>query len=143
MQKKRKKGKNNLQNKKIVVPLHRNRETNLIKHLKIMEYMNQVILRGRVGCIRRQEFEKDAVTTFSLCVTTEVEGKAGKKKLETTWLNCEAWDSRVADVAYIEKGADIIVCGRLRSTKFTSADNVERTMIEVVVFAVVKPEKNK
>ena len=98
------------------------------------EFLNRVELRGRVGHDPKIFSVGDAqVARFSVATNEAFRGKNGELREETTWHNVAAWAGRnVMDFKDIRKGGFVNVVGRLRQNRFTGADGVERTVVEVV-----------
>ena len=57
----------------------------------------------------------------------------GNAVSETTWFNVTAWNSRdMPDFEKIVKGMPVQVTGRMRTTRYTSADGVEKMYYEIL-----------
>ena len=79
------------------------------------EFLNRVELRGRVGHDPRITTVGDSqVARFSLATNEAFRGK------------------NVMDFNDVHKGTFVSLTGRLRSTRFTGSDGVERSVFEIV-----------
>jgi single-strand DNA-binding protein len=98
-----------------------------------MEDINRIELQGRVGNVRTNEYNGAKVANFSLATDVLYKTRDGSAISETTWHNIVAWESKdVPNVHSITKGMPIYVAGRLRTTKLTNIDGVEKTYYEVL-----------
>ena len=97
-----------------------------------MEDINRIELQGRVGSVRTNEYNGTKVANFSLATDILYKTREGAAS-ETTWHNVVAWESKdVPNVHGIAKGMPIYVAGRLRTTKLTNIEGVEKTYYEVL-----------
>lgn len=98
-----------------------------------MESINKVELQGNVGNIRIQEAGDRKVAHISLATNRVARNKDGESFVEASWHSIEAWEGpNVADFGKISKGCWIHVIGRLKYSKYTGNDNVERTSVDIV-----------
>ena len=98
-----------------------------------MEQLNRIELRGNVGNVRFSETGTGKMARFSLATNYLYKNKDGDGAVETTWHNIVAWSGKgMPDLRKIEKGLPLYVCGRLRSSRYTSNDGVEKQVYEVV-----------
>lgn len=98
-----------------------------------MESFNRIELRGNVGNVRLAEVGSGKVANFSLATNYLYTNKDGEAVVETTWLNIVAWDAKgMPDLNRIQKGVPVYVCGRIRQTKYTGTDGVEKQVYEVL-----------
>ncbi len=103
-----------------------------------MENLNRVELRGVVGNVRVQDVSGRKVYRFTLATSRAYKEKSGTAVIETTWHQVVAWASDLMpDLSKIEKGSKLYVCGRIRTQKYTNAEDVEKTVVEVVANRVV------
>ena len=101
-----------------------------------MEHINRIELQGIVGTVRTNEYNGARVANFSLVTEVLFKTREGASA-ETTWINIVAWESKDnPDVYKICKGMPVNVTGRLRSTKVTGPDGVEKTYYEVLASRV-------
>ena len=102
-----------------------------------MEHLNKIELRGRVGTIRTTEFNGSKVANFSVVTEHLYKTRDGNAVSETTWFNVAAWNSRdMPDFDSISKGTPIYVSGRMRTSRYTSAEGVERQYYEILAYKV-------
>lgn len=98
-----------------------------------MEQLNRIELKGNVGNVRLSNVGDSIVANFSLATNFMYKGREGDAVVETTWHNVVAWSGKgMPDLRKIEKGLPLYVCGRLRSSRYTSNDGVEKQVYEVV-----------
>jgi len=98
-----------------------------------MDHINRIELQGRVGFVRANEFNGNKVANFSLATDILYKTREGVAVSETTWHNIVAWENKdMPDVGSISKGMPVHVVGRLRTTRYTNADGVEKTFYEVM-----------
>lgn len=116
-------------------------KNNLINR-HFMEQLNRIELRGNVGNVRFSEAGTGKMARFSLATNYLYKNKDGDGSVETTWHNVVAWESRsIPDISIIEKGCPLYVCGRVRNSKYTAADGVEKQFFEVVASRICKVEE--
>lgn len=75
------------------------------------------------------------VANFSLATSRGWKDKtSGERKEETEWHRCVAYD-RLAEVIgeYLKKGSLALVTGRIKYSKYTDKDNIERYSTDIVV----------
>ena len=98
-----------------------------------MDHINRIELQGRVGFVRANEFNGSKVANFSLATDILYKTREGVAVSETTWHNIVARENKdMPDVGSISKGMPVHVVGRLRTTRYTNADGVEKTFYEVM-----------
>lgn len=102
-----------------------------------MDHLNRIELRGRVGTIRTNEVNGSKVANFSVVTEHLYKSRDGNAVSETTWFNVAAWNSRdMPDLDSIVKGMPIYVSGRMRTSRYTSADGVEKQYYEILASKV-------
>lgn len=94
-------------------------------------HVNRIEIVGRVGQVRVNEYG-DSKTVANFSVITEVVMKRhGSIISESTWHNVTAWEGpAVASFDKLQKGSLVKVVGRLRNSKYTGADGIERIYTE-------------
>ena len=108
-----------------------------------MEHINRIELQGIVGTVRNNEYNGAKVANFSLVTEVLFKTREGASA-ETTWINIVAWEGKDNPEVYkISKGMPVNVVGRLRSTRATGADGVEKTYYEVLASRVRILESNE
>lgn len=97
-----------------------------------MEHINRIELQGHVGTVRHNEYNGKKVVNFSLATEFLFKSRDGQILSELTWHNIVAWEGKdIEDPSLIAIGTPVYVCGRLKATKYTSADGVEKIIHEV------------
>ncbi len=97
-----------------------------------MEHINRIELQGVVGTVRNNEYNGTKVSNFSLVTEVLYKTREGAAS-EATWHNVVVWEGKDnPDVHKVSKGLHVNVIGRLRSSKVTGLDGVERTYYEVL-----------
>ena len=98
-----------------------------------MDHINRIELQGRVGTVRTNIVGDTRVANFSLVTEHLYKTRDGNAVSETTWFNVTAWNSRdMPDFEKIVKGMPVQVTGRMRTTRYTSADGVEKMYYEIL-----------
>ena len=92
--------------------------------------VNRIFVGGRVGKtpeIRKTQSGK-SVANFSIAVTEKYNGKE-----DVTWLNVTAWD-KSAEFAekWIQKGARVLVVGKIQIRQYDDRDGNKRTSTDVI-----------
>ena len=109
----------------------------------LMEHINKVELKGRVGTVRSNVVNGSRVANFSLITEFFYKTKEGTPVSEATWFNVAAWEGKeVQMLDQIEKGVVVHVSGRLRSSKFEGQDGSEKQFYELLAtrLRVIKNE---
>lgn len=101
-----------------------------------MEQINRIEILGNVGNVYLSSFE-DGGRSARVSVATNLvhNTKDNGAVVETTWHNVLVRPNRfikAEDLDLIKKGAPIRVLGRMKNTRFTGADGVERTGSDIV-----------
>lgn len=74
------------------------------------------------------------VANFSLAVTRSWKGQDGQSQEQTSFINCVAWGKPGEIIAqYVQKGAPLLVSGRLDQRSYEDKDGNKRQAVEVVV----------
>jgi single-strand DNA-binding protein len=98
-----------------------------------IEHINKIELQGRVGTVRANEHNGSKVVNFTMVTDYLYKTRDGAAVNEGTWHNIVAWEgSQITDLDKIVKGAPVNVTGRLRVSRYTSADGVEKQYYEVM-----------
>ena len=97
---------------------------------------NKVILMGNLT--RDVEVRTTAggqnVANFSLAVTRSWRDQAGTQQEQTSFINCVAWGKTGDIIAqYVQKGAPLLVSGRLVQRSYDDKEGNKRSATEVVV----------
>lgn len=98
--------------------------------------INKVILVGRVGADPqfRALDNGNAVARISLATSERYTDKSGAKKELPEWHNVVVWN-RQAEIAdkYVRKGSQLYIEGKIRTRKWTNAQNIECYTTEIWV----------
>ena len=98
-----------------------------------MEYLNRIELKGRIGTIRINDVNEAKVAHFSVITEHLYKTREGNVVSEDTWFNVTAWNSReMPDFDKLSKGMPIYVSGRMRTSRYTSADGTEKLYYEIL-----------
>ena len=99
---------------------------------------NKIIIIGHVGQEPRiNTANGKTVANYSVATTH----KAGNTE-KTTWFSCVSWDKQAEFIQkYVSKGSMLYVEGRLRISKYTDSQGVEKVFPEVMVNNVQKLDK--
>ncbi|MGB4761797.1 MAG: single-stranded DNA-binding protein [Candidatus Saccharimonas sp.] len=97
---------------------------------------NKVILMGNLtrDVETRTTPSGQTVSNFSLAVTRSWKGQDGQMQDQTSFINCVAW-GKVGEIIaqYVQKGAPLLVSGRLDQRSYEDKDGNKRQAVEVVV----------
>ena len=97
---------------------------------------NKVILMGNLtrDVETRTTPSGQTVSNFSLAVTRSWKGQDGQTQDQTRFINCVAW-GKVGEIIaqYVQKGAPLLVSGRLDQRSYEDKDGNKRQAVEVVV----------
>ena len=98
-----------------------------------IEHINKIELQGYVGTVRTNEFNGSKVANFTMVTEFMYKSREGNIVSESTWHNIVAWESsQISDLDKIVKGMPVNVTGRLRVSRYTSADGIEKQYHEVM-----------
>lgn len=98
-----------------------------------MEHINRIELKGRVGTVRSNTFNDNRVVNFTMVTDLLYKNRNGEPVSESTWFNVVAWEGKeIHDMDKVEKGVAVHVSGRIRTTKYTNSEGVEKQFYEVM-----------
>lgn len=95
--------------------------------------LNRVELRGVVGNARTMKVSESELTRFSVATDYFFKNKDGEAVVETTWHSVMAWDKGLSE---LKRGDKVEVVGRIRNTRYTDSEGMERTSTEVIASEV-------
>ncbi len=103
-----------------------------------MNSINRIELRGRVGSVRTADIISGTVATFGLVTDHFFKTKEGNAVCETTWFHVSACQNSCPgiDLKTLKKGDPVHVTGRMRCSKYTTAEGADRQLYEVVADSV-------
>jgi len=100
-----------------------------------MEQLNRIEIRGVVGNFRLSIINERQVARFSVVTNYAYKDKEGSPVIESTWHNVAAFEGRyIRDLDKLTKGARVHVFGRLRENRYTAADGVDRSFMEIQAY---------
>ena len=103
-----------------------------------MVQLNKVELRGVVGSVRLQKIGNTQVANFTVATSLAYKDRSGSPIIETTWHNVTAWEGRdVQDLGLLERGSKVQIIDRLRNQRYTGADGIERSNVDVLANKLV------
>lgn len=109
--------------------------------------MNKIELRGVVGRADVNAVNGSHVCNFSVVTEYSTRDKEGNPLVDVTWFNVSAWEGRdqIRDVYEIQKGMWVEVKGRVRMRRYTTQENEERTVMDVVArnFRILQKEEDQ
>ena len=110
-----------------------------------MEHINRIELKGRVGTVRSNTVNESRVVNFSLVTDLLYRNRNGEPISEATWFNVVAWEGKeIFDLHKVEKGASVHLIGRMRTTKYTNSEGVEKQFYEVLATKMrISEEENE
>lgn len=98
-----------------------------------MEHINRIEVQGRIGNLRLNEFNGSKVANFSLVTEYLYKSREMGAVNEVTWHNVVAWEGKeMPPFERLDKGLPLNVTGRLRVSKYVSADGTEKQFYEIV-----------
>ena len=98
-----------------------------------IEHINRIELQGRVGTVRTNEYNGSRVANFSLITETLYKNREGEAVSDAMWHNVVFWCNKESqEFEKIVKGAAVNVTGRIRVSRYTSADGTEKQFHEVL-----------
>lgn len=96
-----------------------------------MELTNRIEIVGNVGMVRDDAVAQGGPIRFSLANNYAYVGKNNEAKVETLWINVSAFPGKGREIDKIAKGQSVRVIGRLRMSKYSGTDGIEKTMYEI------------
>lgn len=100
--------------------------------------MNKVLLAGVVGKV----YSNPTVVTLSIA-TKEVTMKDNSWVEETEWHTVKVFGKSTAQAGKYEKGDEVEVVGRIKSSKYTNKDGKEIVNKEIIADSVKRVRKAK
>lgn len=98
-----------------------------------MASFQKVILLGRIGTKGELRFTGNETAVLNISVATnEFRGKGENKEEITEWHNVVVWGQSASYIdTYGQKGAQVLVEGKIKSSKYTDKEGVERYKTEI------------
>lgn len=95
-------------------------------------HVNRIEIVGRVGQVRVNEYNDKKVANFSVITEIFIK-KHGSVITESTWHNVTAWEGpAVSGFDALQPGTLVKITGRLRTSKYTGADGIDRMFPEIL-----------
>ena len=102
-----------------------------------MEHINRIELQGRIGTVRTNEYNGSRVANFSVATEFLYKSKDGTAINELTWHNIVMWEGKETPrVENIAVGLPVYVSGRMRTSKYTTSEGVEKHFYEILAYKV-------
>ena len=105
--------------------------------------INRVELQGRVGTVRISPCVGAVAANFSLLTEHQLRSASGMAIVESTWHNVAAFEGGDVYLEGLARGSMVYLTGRLRTSKYTTADGTERMFTEVVADTLKVLEENE
>ena len=103
-----------------------------------MEQINRIELRGMVGNVKIQNYTDAVVARLTVATNYAYKDKTGNAVIETAWHNVIAREGRnIQGLEDLKRGDKVYLTGRLRYSKYTGSDGVERVACDVVANRLV------
>ena len=97
--------------------------------------INKVILVGNVGAdpVIKDLSGDVKCASFTVATSESYKDKNGEKQTLTEWHRISAWRGLAGVIEkYVTKGTQVYIEGKLKTTKYTDKDGVEKYSTEVV-----------
>ncbi len=109
-----------------------------------MNSINKIEIQGRIGSIRIAEIISGTVASFSVVTDYFFNTADGNAACETTWFNVSAFQSacKNIDLKSLRKGEPVHVTGRMRASKYTTAEGIDRQFYEIVASDIEPVEED-
>ena len=103
-----------------------------------MEQINRIELRGMVGNVKIQNYTDAVVARLTVATNYAYKDKTGNAVIETAWHNVIAREGRnIQGLEELKRGDKVYLTGRLRYSKYTGSDGVERVACDVIANRLV------
>ena len=103
-----------------------------------MEQINRIELRGMVGNVKIQNYTDAVVARLTVATIYAYKDKTGNAVIETAWHNVIAREGRnIQGLEELKRGDKVYLTGRLRYSKYTGSDGVERVACDVIANRLV------
>ena len=103
-----------------------------------MEQLNRIELRGSVGTVKTQTYTDAVVARLTVATNYAYKDKSGNAVIETPCHNVIAREGKyIQGLEDLKRGDKVYVTGRLRYSKYTGSDGVERVACDVVANRLV------
>jgi len=97
-----------------------------------MEFLNRIELCGIIGNASINSISDKKIARFSLLTETAFKNSEAAV-VDCTWFNCTAWEGeKIKNLDKVEKGKWARITGRVRTSRFTDSNGVDRVIWEVL-----------
>jgi single-strand DNA-binding protein len=107
--------------------------------------LNKVMIIGRLGRDPEMRYTTSGkpVTTFSVAAGRAWTTTDGVRRTETEWFNVVSWGG-LAEICskYLNKGQRVYIEGRLQTRRWTDAEGVKKSAVEVVANEMIMLDKS-
>ena len=107
--------------------------------------LNKVLIIGRLGRDPEMRYTSAGkpVTTFSVAAGRNWTTNDGARRTETEWFNIVSWGG-LAEVCgkFLSKGQRVYIEGRLQTRRWTDAEGVKKSAVEVVAAEMIMLDKS-
>lgn len=97
-----------------------------------MENINKIELAGTIGSARISNVGNRHVGRFSVATNYSYKAQDGSHVIETTWHSVVFWAKPGHDLSEFTKGTKVHAIGRLKQSRYTTADGEDRCSYEVL-----------
>lgn len=98
-----------------------------------MEQLNKVTLKGFLGSVSVYNGAGKTMARMSVGTTHAYKAADGTAVIDTEWHRVICWEGRnIAGLQNLQKGARVLVEGRIHYGKFTGEDMVEHYYTEIL-----------
>jgi len=111
--------------------------------------MNNVILKGNLARdpeikVVNTNGKQSSVVSIVLAVSRYFKRANGEKSTETTFVNCEAWDTGAETIAkYCSKGSELLIEGCLKEDRWETKEGEKRSKLKIRINNFELPRKNR
>jgi single-strand DNA-binding protein len=107
--------------------------------------LNKVMIIGRLGRDPEMRYTSSGkpVTNFSVASSRSWTAADGSRRTETEWFNVVSWGG-LAEICskYLSKGQRVYIEGRLQTRRWTDAEGVKKSTVEVVAGEMIMLDKS-
>lgn len=107
--------------------------------------LNKVLVIGRLGRDPEMRYTASGkpVTTFSVAAGRTWTASDGASRTETEWFSIVSWGS-LAEICnkYLTRGQRVYIEGRLQTRRWTDAEGVKKSSVEVVANEMIMLDKS-
>ena len=95
--------------------------------------LNRVEVRGIIGNVRLTKISDTICAKVTVATNYAYKAKDSSCIIETTWHNVVAFEGKyIKGLDKLERGSKVSVTGRLKNNRFTGADGLEKSVLDVI-----------